>query len=256
MLATRRMKHFKKISFLALALGWIGQIITHIIWSNLRYENASGGDTGVIIFWSSFFLLIYYGLFILIPSKRIAKLSENIGILSFTLLSGIYTLIGFTILIGWGFLMSNNFLGVFIDAFICGLIFGLTFHLIWNKKRNELKQIHLIPILTLPIFFLFIYLFAFPKLFPSLAYNVVPQYVRHEILKSTIPKFKVGDDLSELQKVLPGEFEFEDCYGNRGAMLEDFQYVIEVNCCKIVRIEYGPRGETGYAMGGKRKPCS
>ena len=105
-------------------------------------------------------------------------------------------------------------------------------------------------------FFLFIYLFAFPKLFPFLAYNVVPQYVRHEILKSTIPKFKVGDDLSELQKVLPGEFEFEDCYGNRGAMLEDFQYVIEVNCCKIVRIEYGPRGETGYAMGGKRKPCS
>ena len=64
--------------------------------------------------------------------------------------------------------------------------------------------------------------------------------MRHEILKSTIPKFKVGDDLSELQKVLPGEFEFEDCYGNRGAMLEDFQYVIEVNCCKIVRIEYGP----------------
>ena len=105
-------------------------------------------------------------------------------------------------------------------------------------------------------FFLFIYLFAFPKLFPFLAYNVVPQYVRHEILKSTIPKFKVGDDLSELQKVLPVEFEFEDCYGNRGAMLEDFQYVIEVNCCKIVRIEYGPRGETGYAMGGKRKPCS
>ncbi len=250
------MKNFKKISFFALVLGWIGQIITHIVWSNLRYDSASGGDTGVVIFWSSFFLLIYYGLFILIPSKRIAKLSENIGILNFSLLSGVYALIGFTILIGWGFLMSNNFLGVFIDALVYGLIFGLTFHLIWNKKRNEIKQLHLIPILILPILFLFIYLFAFPKLLPSLAYNAVPQYVRHDILKNTIPKFKVGDELSELQKALPGEFEFDDCYGNRGAMLENFQYVIEVNCCKIVRIEYGPRQKTGYTMGGERKPCS
>ena len=250
------MKNFKKTSFLSLTLGWIGLIITHIIWSNLRYENASGGDTGVVLFWASFFLLIFYGLFILIPQKRIVKLTEKLTLTSFTLLSGIYALIGFTILIGWGFLMSDNFYGVFLDAFVYGLIFGLTFHLIWNKKRNELKQIHLIPILTLPIFFLFIYLFAFPKLFPSIAYNAVPQYVRHDILKNTIPKFKVGDDLSELQKALPGEFEFENCYGNRGASLENFQYVIEVNCCKIVRIEFGARDNVGYTMGGKRKPCS
>jgi len=250
------MKNFKKTSFLSLTLGWIGLIITHIIWSNLRYENASGGDTGVVIFWASFFLLIFYGLFILIPKKRIVKLTEKLTLPSFTILSGIYALIGFIILIGWLFLMSDNFYGVFIDAFVCGLIFGLTFHLIWNKKRSELKQIHLIPILILPIFFLFIYLFAFPKLLPSIAYNAVPQYVRHAILKNTIPKFKVGDDLTELQKALPGEFEFDDCYGNSGAMLENFQYVIEVNCCKITRIEYGPRQKTGYTMGGKRKPCS
>ena len=250
------MKNFKKTSFLSLTLGWIGLIITHIIWSNIRYENASGGDTGVVLFWASFFLLIFYGLFILIPQKRIVKLTEKLTLTSFTLLSGIYALIGFIILIGWIFLTSDNFYGVFLDAFVCGLIFGLTFHLIWNKKRNELKQIHLIPILTLPIFFLFIYLFVFPKLLPSTAYNVVPQYVRHNILKNTIPKFKIGDNLTELQKALPGEFEFDDCYGNSSAMLENFQFVIEVNCCRIVRIEFGPRQKTGYAMGGKRKPCS
>jgi len=250
------MKNFKKISFFALVLGWIGQIITHIIWSNLRYENASGGDIGVVIFWSSFFLLIYYGLFILIPSKKITKLSEKIRILYFTLLSGFYALIGFTILIGWVFLVSNDFLGVFLDAFVCGLIFGLTFHLLWNKKRNEIKQIHLIPILTLPVLFLFVYLYVFPKLLPSIAFNAVPQYVRHNILKSTIPKFKVGDDLADLQKALPGEFDFEDCYGNQGATLENFQFVIEVNCCKIVRIEYGPRDSVGFTMGSRKKPCS
>ena len=251
------MKNFKKTSFLSLTFGWIGLIITHIIWSNLIYENASVGDTGVVLFWASFFLLIYYGLFILIPQKRIVKLTEKLTLTSFTLLSGIYALIGFTILIGWGFLMSDNFYGVFLDAFVCGLIFGLTFHLIWNKKRNELKQIHLIPILTLPIFFLFIYLFAFPKLLPSFAYNAVPQYVRHDILKNTIPQFKVGDKLTELQKALPGEFDFENCKGNYGAQLEDFQFVIVVNCCEIVKIEYGPRNGKGIIMsGGIEKPCS
>ncbi|WOD43088.1 hypothetical protein [Hwangdonia lutea] len=249
------MKNFKKASFLSLNLGWIGLIITHVIWSNLKYKNASGGDTGVVIFWSSFFLIIFYVFFILIPKKKIVKLTEKLAISLFTLLSGIYALIGFIILIGWGFLISDNFYGVFLDAFVFGLIFGLTFHLIWNKKQKAFKQMHLIPILTLPILFLFIYLFAFPKLFPSMAYNVVPQYLRHDILKNTIPKFKVGDDLSELQKALPGEFEFEKCFGSRGAVLNNFQFVIEVNCCKIVRIEFGPRQKTGYTMGGKRKPC-
>lgn len=250
------MKHYKKTSFFALSLGWIGQIISHIIWSNLKYGNASGGDIGVIIFWSSFFLLIFYGIFILLPGKWIVQLAEKIGISLFTLLSGVYALLGFTVLIGWGFLMSGNFNGVFLDALVCGLIFGLTFHLIWNKKRKELKQKHLIPMLTSPFIFLFIYLFAFPKLFPSIAFNYVPQYVRNEIIKNTIPTFKIGDELSELQKALPGEFDFENCYGNRAAMLEEFQFVIEVNCCKIVRIKYGPREKIGYTMGGKRKPCS
>ena len=248
------MKNFKKISFLSLTLGWIGLILTHVIWSNLKYDNASGGDTGVILFWASLFLLIFYGLFILIPQKRIVKLIEKLNLISFAILSGVYSLLGFIILIGWIFLKSD-FIGVFLDAFVCGIIFGLTFYLVWNNKRNELKQIHLIPILTLPILFLFSYLYAFPKLLPSLAYNAVPQYVRHDILKKTIPKFKVGDELSELQKALPNEFEFENCKGSRSSMMEDFQFVIEVNCCKIVRIEYGPRQETGYTM-GEPKPCS
>ena len=76
-LTTRQMKNFKKVSFFALVLGWIGQIITHIVWSNLRFENASGGDTGVVIFWSSFFLLIYYGLFILIPRKKLSNFPKK-----------------------------------------------------------------------------------------------------------------------------------------------------------------------------------
>lgn len=254
MLATRRMKNFKKISFLALTFGWIGLIVTHIIWSNLRYDDASGGDTGVILFWASLFLLIFYGLFILIPQKIIVKLTKKLNVILFSIISGIYALAGFIILIGWLFLRSD-FSGVFLDALVFGVIFGFSFHTLWTKKRTDFKQIHLIPILTLPIGFLLIYLIAFPKLLPSVAYNLVPQYIQHDILINTIPKFKVGDKLTDLQKALPGEFDFEDCYGNRGATLNGFQYVIEVNCCKIVRIEYGTRQKNGYTMGGTRKPC-
>ncbi|WP_396633307.1 hypothetical protein [Maribacter sp. R86514] len=248
------MKNFKKISFLALTFGWIGLIITHIIWSNLRYNDASGGDVGVILFWSSLFLLIFYGLFILIPRKLIVKLSEKLNVILFSIISGIYSLLGFVILIGWLFLQSD-FSGVFLDALVCGLIFGFSFHTMWTKKRTDFKQFHLIPILITPFVFLLIYLFAFPKFLPSIAYKFVPKNIQHDILVNTIPKFKVGDDLADLQSALPGEFEFDDCYGNRGAILNEFQYVIEVNCCKIVRIEYGPRQEKGYSMGGEKKPC-
>jgi len=252
----KQMEHFKKISFLALVLGWIGQIITHITLSIWRYESASGGEIGVVLFWSAVFMLIFYGLFILLPKKWIVELAEKFGIVQFTVLSGVYGLIGFTVLIGWGFLMANNFHDVFLDAFVSGLIFGFTFHYIWNNQRNQIDKTLLIPIIATPTLFLFIYLFAFPKLFPSYAYNLVPQYIRHDILINTIPKFKVGDDLSELQKALPGQFEVEECYGGHSAYLENFQYVVEVNCCKIVRIEFGPRQNTAYSMGGgAKKPC-
>ena len=92
------MKNFKKISFLALTFGWIGLIVTHIIWSNLRYDDASGGDTGVILFWASLFLLIFYGLFILIPQKTIVKLTKKLNVILFSIISGVYALAGFIIL--------------------------------------------------------------------------------------------------------------------------------------------------------------
>ena len=249
------MKHFKKISFLSLTIGWIGIIICHIIWSNYRFENASSGDIGVVLFWSAFFILIYYGLFILIPQKRIAKLAEKRNLASFTLLSGIYATIGFTLIIGWLFIKSD-FRIIFLDALVGGILFGLVFHILRNKYQNRLSRKHLIPILALPFFFLFIFLFAFPKLLPALSYKYVPIYVRHDILRRTIPQFKIGDELTDLQKALPGEFDFDGCSGNRGGSIESFQYVVEVNCCKIVRIEYGPRQKNGYSTGGIIKPCN
>jgi hypothetical protein len=246
-------KNFKKISFLSLTFGWIGLIITHAIGSNISFENASDGDTGVIIFWASFFLLIFYCLFILIPKKKIVKLAEKLNLAAFTILTALYGLTGFIALIGWLFI-NSEFLWIFLDAFIGAVIFGFSFHILWNRYKERFRQNHIYPILSLPLIFLFIYLFAYPKLFPSHAYKFVPDYIREDIIIRTIPKFKVGDNIALLQKALPGEFVFDNCRGGRTSYLEGFQFVIEVNCCKIVRLEYGIRQKSGYTSGPPR-PC-
>ncbi len=44
------MKNYYSKSFVSMSIGWIGLIITHIIWSVINYNDAGGGDTGVIIF--------------------------------------------------------------------------------------------------------------------------------------------------------------------------------------------------------------
>ena len=44
------MKNYYSKSFVSMSIGWIGLIIAHIIWSVINYNDAGGGDTGVIIF--------------------------------------------------------------------------------------------------------------------------------------------------------------------------------------------------------------
>lgn len=241
------MEKFKRISWLSLTIGWIALIITHIVWSNIEYNNASGGDTGVVIFWASFFLLIFYLLFVLLPRKRIVYLAENLNLVTFVVLFAIYSLISFIVLIGWIFLKSN-FAGVFIDAFVFGLFFGFTFHFVWSRHRELVKQKHSLLFLFLPFVFLLFYLYIFPRVLPSYAFKAVPQFVRYEIIKRTIPHFKVGDSMYDLEKALPGEFKFEECEGSGGALYEDFQYVVVVKCCKIARLEYGPRNSSGITI--------
>lgn len=48
--ANKKMKNYYSISFVSMSIGWIGLILTHIVWSVINYNDASAGDTGVIIF--------------------------------------------------------------------------------------------------------------------------------------------------------------------------------------------------------------
>ena len=240
-----------------MSIGWIGLIITHIIWSVINYNDASGGDTDVIIFWSGLFSLLSYLLFVILPKKFIKKQIERRNLFEFAIGSAIYSLLGFIILIGWLFLKSD-FYGVFFDAFMAGLIFGVTFWWLWNKSGFSFKSIpskiigYLIPFL-----FLGIYLKVFPQLFPKFAYNHVPRSIQNEIEIRTLSNVKIGDSIDKIKDKLPGFIGYDDCKGSRTGRYEKYEFRLQWNCCKVVDIEVGERGTIDGTIGGEilNEPC-
>mgnify|MGYP000459627617 FL=1 len=64
--------------------------------------------------------------------------------------------------------------------------------------------------------------------------------VRQKIVTKTIPKFKVGDEFEPLKNALPGYLDhIQNGSGNMSATMGNFAFVIQVNCGKIIRLEYG-----------------
>ncbi len=233
------MKNYIQKTLIAHFFGYLALILTHILWSLIIYKSAAGGDTGVIIFWAGIFLTIFYCFFVLIPRKSIERFSSTLKYYTFAFGFAIYSLIGFIILIGWIFL-NSYFIGVFFDAFFYGLIFGFTYHKIANQNLSlALKDF--IILLSIPIFIFCIYLIIIPKLFPSFAFKIVPKETQNEIVKETLPKFKIGDNFNDLKNALPGYFNDIDCNYSTSALMEDYQYSLVIENCKISKIEYGPR---------------
>lgn len=240
-----------------MSIGWIGLIITHIVWSVINHKDASGGDTGLIIFWSGLFSLLFYLLFIILPQKIIKKQLELRNLIEFSLGSAFYSLIGFVILIGWLFLQTD-FYGVFIDAFVAGLIFGITFWLIWHKKGLNFDSIGLRTVgFLIPILFLIIYLKLFPMLFPKFAYNHVPQSIQNEIEIKTLSNVKIGDSIEVIKQRLPGFIGYDACKGARAGQYEKYEFRLQWNCCKVVDVEVGEIGMIDGVIGGGilNEPC-
>ena len=68
----------------------------------------------------------------------------------------------------------------------------------------------------------------------------MPDEIRYKIVARTIPKYKVGDDFEPLKSALPGYLDdIDNGSGNMSASMENFAFVLQVNCDKIIRLEYG-----------------
>ncbi len=129
---TRKEKNYLVTSLLAMLIAWLAMLATHALWSIYKYGSIQGGDTAIIAFWSLLFSLLFYYFFIVLPRKYVKIQGTKRTLLAFSLGSAIYALAGFIVLIGWLF-FTTDFYGVFLDAFVGGLFFGLSFWILWNR---------------------------------------------------------------------------------------------------------------------------
>ena len=233
------MKNYIYKTLIAHLFGFLALILTHILWSINTYGNASSGDTGIIIFWAAIFLILFYLVFVIVPKKLLENIARKTNIYIFSLGFAFYALLAFILIIGWLF-VSSTFKGVFLDAFFYGLTFGIVFHKLENQnKKLRVKDFALL--FSLPIIAFIIYIFILPKVFPAFAFKIVPKQTKELILKETFHKFKKGDDFNQLKNSLPGYFVNSGCDFSTSALMEDFQYSLVVENCKITKIESGPR---------------
>lgn len=131
------MKSYPIVSFISMLSGWLGGILFHGLVSILLYDSVSGGDTGVVAFWSFWFVLLAYGLFIMLPEQFMLRMFWRCNHWQFLIFTSFYGLLSFTLLIGWLFFLGDTFQLVFADAMVMGLIYGLVFWELGNKKSTQ-----------------------------------------------------------------------------------------------------------------------
>lgn len=131
------MRNYTYLTLMALLISWVAGLGTHALLSIPLYGSIKGGDTQMIAIWSPLFMLIAWGLFILLPEKQLLKVYRKSAIWGFAAFTTAYALLCFTLLIGWIFLENGSFLIVYADAGVIGFAFGLSFCLLtrWSEKH-------------------------------------------------------------------------------------------------------------------------
>lgn len=136
------MRRYSLLTLLALLVSWAAGLGTHALLSLLLYGSTDGGDTQPMAFWSAFFLLIAWGLFIQLPEKQLSKLYSTTTLARFVLFTTLYALFCFSLLIGWIFLWHRSFLIVYLDAAMIGCVFGLSLRGLakWSEKHYRRRS--------------------------------------------------------------------------------------------------------------------
>lgn len=190
-------------------------------------------------------------------SKQIFK--PNI----FPFITALYGAITYSIIVG-GLFQSSELVFMFLPlALLTGFIFGVTYALLIRSKKlidflNK-QQIFKIAFILSPAIIVLFFLCVLPMIAPSLVFRYMPDKIQDKIIARTIPKFKVGDDIEPLKNALPGYLDnIQNGKGNMMASIENFAFVLQVNCGKIIRLEYGKNSSHfDNTIYGKleEKPC-
>lgn len=228
--------------FFAMSIAWTLMNILNSLFQVSAHGEA--GDSGVVIFWSALFMTLAWAIFIIYPISKLDHTKRTFRPIALPFITGAYGGIIYAILVG-GLFRSLDLVTMFLPlALLAGFIFGIAYAQLIASSRliNFLySQPHwkaaffLSP--ALPLFF---FLWALPAVFPSSVFRYMPDAIRDDIIRKTIPNYKVGDDFELLRRSLPGYLEhMKDGNANMSATMEDFAFVLQVHCNKIVRLEYG-----------------
>lgn len=225
-----------------MTIAWTLMNLLYSIYLVLRDGKAD--DIGVVISWSGLFIIIAWAIFIIYPLKKLDHAKQLFKPKIFPFIATLYGALTYSIIVG-GLFGSLDLITMFMPlALLTGLIFGISHSLLVRSDRLVAflirKPFVKIFVFLSPLIILFIFLWIIPTVVPSLAFRFMPDQIRDKIVAQTIPKFKVGDNFEPLKMLLPGYLDnINNGSGNMSASMKKFSFVLQVNCDKIIRLEYG-----------------
>lgn len=259
---THQLRKVKQtLGFFSMTIAWALMNLIHSIC--LAWTDGKADDSGVIIFWSGLFIIISWAIFIIFPLNKLDHSTQIFKPLIFPFVAGIYGALTYSIIVG-GLFRSLDLVIMFMPlALLTGCIFGVAYsQLIRSEKLVDYlvrRPLAKFIFFLSPAIILFFFLWLLPTTAPSLVFRYMPDEIRYKIVSRTIPKYKVGDDFEPLKNSLPGYLDhIDNGVGNMSATMENFGFVLQVNCNRIIRIEYG-KDQNDYdgTIYGKlqEKPC-
>lgn len=230
------------LGFFSMSISWALMNIFHSVY--LVAMDGIADDSGVVIFWSGIFIAVAWAVFIIYPLHKLDHSGKLFRPTIFPLLTTFFAGITYAILVG-GLFRSSDVVLMFLPlAVVTGFLFGACYALLirTDKIVNLLYNRPFIKLFFFlsPAFFIIIFLWLLPNIVPTFIFRYTTDEVRMAIVRKTIPKYEVGDDFEPLNQSLPGYFDFFDNgEGNLTATMQDFAFVLQVHCNKIIRLEYG-----------------
>ncbi|MCO5238288.1 MAG: hypothetical protein M9933_18685 [Chitinophagaceae bacterium] len=230
------------LGFFSMTIAWTLMNFLYSIY--LVSVDGKADDIGVVIFWSGLFITIAWAVFIIYPLNKLDHSQRFFKPYLFPFITAVYGAVTYSIIVG-GLFRSLDLVIMFLPlALLTGLLFGLSYSLLIKYDRLVdfiyKKPFVKIILFLSPAIILFFFLWVLPTVAPSFAFRYTTDENREKIIAQTIPKFKVGDDIEPLQNALPGYLDhIVDGRGNMSASMGRFAFVLQVNCGKIIRLEYG-----------------
>lgn len=229
------------LSFVSMTIAWALMNFLNAIY--LAYVDGKADESGVVIFWSGLFMVVAWAIFIVFPLRRLDHSRQFFKPHILPFVSGLYGGMVYSIIVG-GIFRSFELVMMFMPlAIVVGLLFGLSYSALirlekltaFLVRRPYAKMVFFLS----PAIILFCFLWLLPAIAPSLAFRYMPDKIRDSIVMRTIPRYKVGDKFQPLKEALPSYFDhIQNGSGNMAEYMENFSFVLQVHCNKIIRLEY------------------